>query len=103
MSMTEGDSYTQFPFRNTGTSRFLTVKEPAGSVYKLAAIEKDGVFIPKIKLSENPIKITNPGNKTVFRIYDKETKKIKADLIAFADEIIPENEPLHLFDFVKVA
>ncbi len=82
-----------------GTNLITSKDWPAfGGVYKLAAIEKDGVFIPKIKLSENPIKITNPGNKTVFRIYDKETKKIKADLIAFADEIIPENEPLHLFD-----
>ena len=47
-----------------------------GGVYKLAAIQnKDGEFIPKIKISENTEKITNPGNKTIYRIYDKETGK----------------------------
>jgi nicotinate phosphoribosyltransferase len=69
-----------------------------GGVYKLAAIEKEGKLVPKIKLSENPAKITNPGNKTVFRIYDKETGKIKADLIALVGEEILETEELLLFD-----
>ena len=59
-----------------------------GGVYKLAAImDKDGNFVPKIKLSENSEKITNPGNKVIYRIYEKETGKIKADLIALADEV----------------
>ena len=50
-----------------------------GGVYKLAAIQnKNGEFEPKIKLSENTEKITNPGNKTVYRIYEKETGKMKA-------------------------
>lgn len=70
-----------------------------GGVYKLAAIaDHNGSFIPKIKLSENTEKITNPGNKTIFRIYEKETGKIKADLISFADEIINPEEDLLLFD-----
>ena len=70
-----------------------------GGVYKLAAIQNEnGEYIPKIKLSENTEKITNPGNKTIFRIYEKETGKIKADLICFADEVINENEDLLLFD-----
>jgi nicotinate phosphoribosyltransferase len=70
-----------------------------GGVYKLAAIQKpDGSFESKIKLSENTEKVTNPGNKTVFRIYDKETGKIRADLIAFADEVFDENEDMRLFD-----
>lgn len=70
-----------------------------GGVYKLAAIaDQNGSFIPKIKLSENTEKITNPGNKTIFRIYEKETGKIKADLISFADEIINPEEDLLLFD-----
>lgn len=69
-----------------------------GGVYKLAAIERNGEFVPKIKLSENTWKITNPGNKTVFRIYDKETKKIKADLISLVGEEISESEELLLFD-----
>ncbi len=82
-----------------GTNLITSKDCPAfGGVYKLAAIEENGTFLPKIKLSENPAKITNPGNKTVFRIYDKESGKIKADVIAFADETISETEPLLLFD-----
>ena len=70
-----------------------------GGVYKLAAIkQEDGTFESKIKLSENTEKITNPGNKTVYRIYDKETGKMRADLICFADEVFDENEDLMLFD-----
>ncbi len=69
-----------------------------GGVYKLAAIERDGVITPKIKLSENTEKITNPGNKTIYRIYDKTSGKIKADLICLADETINPDEPLRLFD-----
>ncbi|MDE6210225.1 MAG: nicotinate phosphoribosyltransferase [Lachnospiraceae bacterium] len=74
-----------------------------GGVYKLAAImdNNTGEFVPKIKLSENTEKITNPGNKTVFRIYDKETGKIKADLIAMADETFDENQDLLIFDPIE--
>ena len=73
-----------------------------GGVYKLAAIQnKDGEFIPKIKLSENTEKITNPVNKTIFRIYEKENGKIKADLICFADETIDTSKDLLLFDPVE--
>ena len=61
-------------------------------------MDKDGNFVPKIKLSENSEKITNPGNKVIYRIYEKETGKIKADLIALADEVFSEEEPLLLFD-----
>ncbi|WMJ85278.1 nicotinate phosphoribosyltransferase [Anaerocolumna sp. MB42-C2] len=82
-----------------GTNLITSKDCPAfGGVYKLAAIKKDGKFIPKIKLSENPWKITNPGNKTVYRIYDKETGKIKADLISMAYEKYSEENPLKLFD-----
>lgn len=71
-----------------------------GGVYKLAAIQdgKTGQFIPKIKLSENTEKITNPGNKTIYRIYEKETGKIKADLICLVEEKFDEDQPLILFD-----
>ena len=70
-----------------------------GGVYKLAAIQnEDGEFVPKIKVSENTEKITNPGNKTIYRIYDKETGKIRADLICFAGEEYDTNEDLMLFD-----
>ncbi|MCP1100872.1 nicotinate phosphoribosyltransferase [Aequitasia blattaphilus] len=70
-----------------------------GGVYKLAAIQNEaGDFVPKIKISENSTKITNPGNKTIYRIYEKESGKIKADLITFADETFDESEDLLLFD-----
>jgi nicotinate phosphoribosyltransferase len=70
-----------------------------GGVYKLAAIKNEaGEFVPKIKLSENIEKITNPGNKTIFRIYDKETGKMKADLIAFAHETFDVTQDLIIYD-----
>ena len=70
-----------------------------GGVYKLAAImNENGELEPKIKLSENTEKITNPGNKTIYRIYDKETGKMRADLICFADETFDPEEELLLFD-----
>ncbi len=70
-----------------------------GGVYKLAAVmDSQGEFIPKIKLSENSEKITNPGNKTIYRIYEKESGKVKADLICLVDETFDENQPLLLFD-----
>ena len=70
-----------------------------GGVYKLAAVKgPDGAFIPKIKLSENSEKVTNPGNKTIYRIYEKDSGKVKADLICLVDEKFDENENLSLFD-----
>lgn len=73
-----------------------------GGVYKLAAIQQeDGTFLSKIKVSENTEKITNPGNKTIYRIYDKETGKMRADLICFADETYDESQNLLLFDPIE--
>ena len=69
-----------------------------GGVYKLVAVEKDGEDIPKIKISENVQKITTPGNKRVYRFYDKETGKAIADLIALSDEVIDPSKPYELFD-----
>ncbi len=70
-----------------------------GGVYKLAAIQdENGEFVPKIKVSENTEKITNPGNKTIYRIYDKETGKMRADLICFADETYDTSKDLLIFD-----
>ena len=70
-----------------------------GGVYKLAAIQApNGSFIPKIKLSENSEKITNPGNKKIYRIYERESGKIKADLICLEEEAYEENQDLMLFD-----
>lgn len=83
-----------------GTNLITSKDNPAfGGVYKLAAVMgEDGQFIPKIKLSENSEKVTNPGNKTVYRVYEKESGKIKADLICLADEVFDEKESLLLFD-----
>ena len=70
-----------------------------GGVYKLACIiDENGTEIPKIKVSENVEKVTNPGNKKILRIYDKASGKIKADLITLEDEVFTEDQPLTLFD-----
>ena len=84
-----------------GGTNLITSKDcPSfGGVYKLAAIQNEkGEFVPKIKISENTEKITNPGNKTIYRIYEKASGKIKADLICFADEVIDPKQDLLLFD-----
>ncbi len=80
--------------------RLITARsEPVfGGVYKLVAIEKNNTLIPKIKISENVEKITNPGFKSLYRIYDKSTKKAMADLIALHDENFDGTKPLDLFD-----
>ncbi len=86
-----------------GTNLITSADNPSfGGVYKLAAIKKedDEEFTAKIKISENPAKITNPGNKTIFRLYDKETGKIKADLIALADESFDTSKDLDIFDSI---
>lgn len=79
--------------------RLITAKsEPVfGGVYKLVAVEGDTEIIPKIKISENTEKITNPGFKKIYRIYDKETHNAIADLITLNDEIIDTDKPLDIF------
>ncbi len=94
---TQGAAITSW---GVGTNLITSADCPAfGGVYKMAAIKKEGndAFTPKIKISENPGKITNPGNKTVFRIIDKETGKLKADLIALADESYDPSKDLEIF------
>lgn len=84
-----------------GTNLITSKDNPAfGGVYKLAAVKDadSNNFIPKIKLSENTEKVTNPGNKTVYRIYSKTTGKIKADLICLADEVFNPEETMIIFD-----
>ena len=95
---TQGAKITSW---GVGTNLITSKDCPAfGGVYKLAAVldENTGEFIPKIKLSENTEKITNPGNKTVYRIYDKKTGKIRADLISLVDETFSESEDMIIFD-----
>lgn len=80
--------------------RLITAKsDPVfGGVYKLVAIEKDGDLEAKIKVSENVEKITTPGFKKVYRLYDAETGKAEADYIALRDEEVDDSEPLVIFD-----
>ena len=80
--------------------RLITARsEPVfGGVYKLCATEENGKITPKIKISENISKITNPDFKNLYRFYSKDTGKAEADLITVYDEVINENEPYELFD-----
>jgi nicotinate phosphoribosyltransferase len=80
--------------------RLITAKsEPVfGGVYKLVAIEDENQVVPKIKISENEEKITNPGFKKIYRIFEKNTNKAIADLITLNDETIDESKPLELFN-----
>lgn len=81
--------------------RLITAKsEPVfGGVYKLAALEKEnGEIVPKIKISENIEKITNPGFKTLYRLYDKESHKALADVMTLDGETIPEEDGYEIFD-----
>ena len=80
--------------------RLITAgSEPVfGGVYKLSALEKNGEMIPKIKISENVGKITNPGFKTVYRLFDKDTNRALADVIVLDGETIPEDDEYEIFD-----
>lgn len=98
---TQGAAITSW---GVGTNMITSKDNPAfGGVYKLAAVldEKTGTFTPKIKLSENSEKITNPGNKKIIRIYDKESGKIRADLICLEEEVFDETQDMIIFDPVE--
>ena len=68
-----------------------------GGVYKLVAIEENGIITPKIKVSETSIKVTNPSFKKVYRFYDKNTNKALADVITLSTENIPKDKYM-IFD-----
>lgn len=80
--------------------RLITASsEPVfGGVYKVVSINKDGVEIPKIKISENVAKITNPCFKELYRLYDNESGKAIADVITLFDEVIDDTKPYVIFD-----
>lgn len=80
--------------------RLITAKsQPVfGGVYKLTSVEEDGKIINKIKVSENVGKITTPGFKQVYRIFDKDSRAALADVITLHDEIIDESKPYKIFD-----
>ena len=80
--------------------RLITAKSSPvfGGVYKLCALEKNGELIPKMKISENVGKITNPGFKTLYRLFDLDTDRAIADLITLDDEPQPTGEDMEIFD-----
>lgn len=79
--------------------RLITARsEPIfGGVYKLVAVEENGNLVPKIKVSENVGKITTPGFKQVYRLFNRDTNKAIADVITLHDEAINDNEPYEIF------
>lgn len=78
-----------------GTRMITSNNTPSlGGVYKLANLSVNGKDVPKMKISDNPIKMTNPGVKTVYRLFGKDTDKAIADLICLADEQIDDTKPL---------
>ncbi|MGN1339014.1 MAG: nicotinate phosphoribosyltransferase [Oscillospiraceae bacterium] len=80
--------------------RLITASsEPVfGGVYKLSAVEENGVITPKIKISENVAKITNPHYKKLYRLYSNKTGKAIADQLCVYDETIDSSKPLTIFD-----
>jgi nicotinate phosphoribosyltransferase len=82
-----------------GERLITAASEPVfGGVYKLSGIEQDGKIIPKMKLSENVEKITNPGFKTVYRLFDRKTHRVMADVITLAHEPVPAGDEYVIFD-----
>lgn len=79
--------------------RLITARsEPVfGGVYKLVASEENGEIVPKIKISENVGKITTPGFKQVYRLFDRDSGKAMADVITLADEVIDDTKPYEIF------
>lgn len=84
--------------------RLVTSKsEPVfGGVYKLVAVEENGEIVPKIKISENAVKITNPSYKDLWRLFDNKSGKAVADVITLADEVIDDTKPYTIFDPVQI-
>lgn len=84
-----------------GTRLITSENNPAlGGVYKMSGEIVNGELVPKIKISDNPAKVTNPGYKKVFRLYDKDGMAV-ADLIALEDEVIDSTKPLRIFDPIQ--
>ena len=80
-----------------GTNLITSKDSPSmGGVFKLVGQYEGDTFVPKIKLSDNAEKISNPGRKNVFRLYDKDTGKMKADIIALEGETISTDTAFHL-------
>lgn len=80
--------------------RLITASSDAtfGGVYKISAVGSEGNMIPRIKISENVTKLTWPGEKMVWRLFDRESGKAIADVVTLADEIIDDTKPYEIFD-----
>ncbi len=80
--------------------RLITAKSSPvfGGVYKLVGVEEDGEIVPKIKISENPAKITIPDFKQIYRLFDNESGKAIADVMTLHNEEINDGEPYEIFD-----
>lgn len=101
------DEYAIYDLKSQGAcidvwgvgTRLITSNDcPAlGGVYKMSAEEVDGKMVPRIKISENKIKVTTPGIKQVHRLYEKDTGRALADLITLAEETIDDTQPLTIF------
>ena len=82
-----------------GENLITSRSEPVfGGVYKLAAVERDGKLIPKIKISESADKVTTPGFKDLYRLYDRGSGKAEADYITLRGETVDDTKPLTIFD-----
>ena len=80
-----------------GTKLITSHSNPSlGGVYKICEVEENGVMTPKMKISDNPAKVTNPGEKRIFRLVSKNNNKAIADVICLADEKIDESKPYTL-------
>ncbi|NLT10882.1 MAG: nicotinate phosphoribosyltransferase [Clostridiaceae bacterium] len=92
----------QIDFFGVGERLITSRAEPVfGGVYKLSGIEKDGHILPKMKISENVGKVTNPCNKEILRFYNIETNKAMADVLIVSGESDPEGEPYEIFDPIQ--
>ncbi len=80
--------------------RLITSKsDPVfGGVYKMAAVERDGEYIPKIKISETVEKITTPCFKELYRFYNRETGQAIADYVTIRGEVVDDSQPITIFD-----
>lgn len=79
--------------------RLITARSESvfGGVYKLTSVDRDGEIVPKIKVSDNVEKITTPGFKQVYRMYEKSSGKAMADVITLFDEEIDDSKPYEIF------
>lgn len=103
MDLLSAEQEAQIDMFGVGERMVTAKSEPVfGGVYKLVAVEEKGEIVPRIKLSENAEKVTNPGFKMVWRLFDRTTGKAIADVITLADEEIDDTKPYVIFDPIYI-